>query len=81
LIVFHGSNAFVAVIQSARAALRNLPALMTAGAINFMLIWLALVTLPPLLIALLPWLITASYAAYKDVFHAESQVGPANAPA
>lgn len=81
LIVFHGLGAFAAVRQSARAALLNLPALVTAGAINFMLIWLALVTLPLLLIALLPWLITAAYAAYKDVFRTDSRPGSTNATA
>jgi hypothetical protein len=70
LIVFHALNPATAVKQSARAALMNLPALVTAGAINFLLIWFVLVTLPLLLIALLPWLVSASYAAYKDVFRA-----------
>lgn len=71
LIVFHGVNAFAAVKHSARAALLNLPPLLTAGAINFALIWLGLATLPLLLMALLPWLVIASYMAYKDVFRAE----------
>jgi hypothetical protein len=70
LVVFHGLNAFTAFKQSARAAFANLPALLTASAMIFALIWVALFTLGFLLIALLPWMLTTSYAAYRDVFAA-----------
>jgi uncharacterized membrane protein len=71
LIVFHGMTPVAAVKESVRAVFRNLPALLTASAINFVLIWIALTLLGFLFIALLPWLVATSYAAYKDVFAAE----------
>ncbi len=79
LIMFHGIGALGAIKHSTRAVLVNLPALVTASAVAFVIVWLVLATLPPLLIALLPWLLAASYTAYRDVFHPDSSPKSINA--
>jgi hypothetical protein len=76
LIVFHGLPPLAAVKQSARAAWLNMFALLTAGAINFILIWVAITSFGFLFIALLPWMVATGYAAYKDVYAPEAAPKP-----
>jgi uncharacterized membrane protein len=66
--LFDGEGLRGAFATSARAFTRNVPALSLYAAISLLLLLVGLATLGVGLVLVLPWIATASYAGWKDIF-------------
>ena len=72
LIAFHGMDTVQAMRWSAYAAVSNIGALVTYGALLFLLFWAALLPAPYIfgLAVVLPVMAISTYVGYRDVFEA-----------
>jgi len=66
--LFEGKGIRDACAVSMRAFVRNVAPLLLYAAMSFALLFLALATFGVGLILVLPWIASASYAAWKDIF-------------
>lgn len=66
--LFDGCDLRTAFATSARAFARNVPALALYAGISLLLLLAGLVTMGVGLVLVLPWMASASYAAWKDIF-------------
>ncbi len=68
IALFEDGSVAQAFEESARAFARNIGALALYGALSAALLFLGLVTMGVGLVLALPWIASASYAAWKDIF-------------
>jgi uncharacterized membrane protein len=74
--LFDGEDFRQAFTTSTRAFSRNIPALALYAGISLCLLLLSLATMGVGLVLALPWIASASYAAWKDIFALGTPAGP-----